>query len=93
MFCTGHYETRAHNPKMAGVAWLKSPACYALQRRHGGSWRKEQLDDEAGAGAAAQHTRSFPDSQDVPKRPSPDKSQLFTGAPSHSFAVEAHSAL
>ncbi len=66
----------------------------AVQRRHGGSWRKEQLDGEGGAGAsAAQHT-SFPDGQDVPKRASPDKSKLFTGAPSsHSFDVEAHSAL
>ncbi len=66
---------------------------HAVQRRHGGNWQKEQLDNEGAAGAgAAQHT-SFPDSQDLPKMPTPDKSKLFTGAPSHSFAVEAHSAL
>ncbi|KAK9917704.1 hypothetical protein WJX75_007350 [Coccomyxa subellipsoidea] len=65
----------------------------ARKRRHGGNWQKEHLDDEGAAGAsAAQHT-SFPDSQEVPKRASPDKSKLFTGAPSHSFALEAHSTL
>ena len=68
-----------------------------LQRRQGGRWQKERLDDEGAAGTAAaaaapQHT-TFPDSQDLPKRPSPDKSKLFSGAPSHSFAVEANSSL
>ncbi|BDA48704.1 hypothetical protein COCOBI_12-3860 [Coccomyxa sp. Obi] len=75
---------------LAGVAVF-----VARKRRHGGNWQKEQLEDEGAAGAgAAQHT-SFPDSQDLPKIPTPDKSKskLFTGAPSHSFAVEAHSAL
>ena len=72
------------------------------QRRQGGSWHKAQLEGAArpgngrgpgGAGNAAQ--TSFPDSQAVPKRPSPEKmnQKLFTGPSSNAFSLEASSAL
>lgn len=71
----------------------------SLQRRHGGSWRKAQLEGGPrpggppgpGAGNAAQ--TEFPETQAVPKRPSPDKVKLFTGPPSNTFSLEATSAL
>ena len=71
----------------------------SVQRRHGGSWHKAQLDGgprpggppAPGAGNAAQ--TSFPETQQVPKRPSPDKLKLFTGPPSNTFQLQASSAL
>ena len=63
-----------------------------LQRRRGGKWRREELADEpagAGAGGPLAFT-SHPDAQQ--KSASPDK-RLFSGAPSNTFSVEAHSAL
>ena len=73
-----------------------------MQRRQGKSWHKAQLEGAArpgdgrgpgGAGNAAQ--TSFPDSQAVPKRPSPEKmnQKLFTGPSSNAFSLEASSAL
>ena len=62
---------------------------YAPQSRHGGRWRKEELAEETAAPGGPTH---FVNVGDVQKQPSPDK-RLFSGAPSNTFSVEAHSAL
>ena len=67
-----------------------------LQRRRGGKWKREELADEpARGGPTAGGPTAFAAHQDdaqQQKAASPDK-RLFTGAPSNTFSLEAHSAL
>ena len=67
-------------------------ACGVLQRRRGGKWKREELADEPAAGVGAGGPTAFTSHPHAQPAASPDK-RLFTGTPSNTFSVEAHSAL
>ena len=63
-----------------------------LQRRHGGQWTKEALEQEPARGPAGPSSFAGGPEGAMHKGHSPDK-QLFTAEPSHAFSLEANSAL
>jgi hypothetical protein len=63
------------------------------QRRHGGRWKKEELEQEPARGPAGPSSFAGPAEAAAQKGASPDKRLFMTEPSSHTFSLEANSAL